>query len=111
MPWPLTTSADTRRLWAVVAILLLAVLTPTVCVLWFMNQAVTNERWAVRQRLQEAYKGELATRQRRIDDQWQKVDAALEGSQKETPAAAFRGLVTQGGVTSVLVYSKSGGDG
>ena len=36
-------------------LLLLAVLVPSVCLLWFMNQAVRNERLAVRQKLAEAY--------------------------------------------------------
>ena len=42
---------------------LLAVLVPSVCLLWFMNQAVHNERLAVRQRLVEAYRANLSLMQ------------------------------------------------
>ncbi len=40
-------------------LLLLAVLVPSVCLLWFMNQAVHNERLAVRQKLVDAYRVNL----------------------------------------------------
>ena len=43
-----------------VMLLLLAVLVPSVCLLWFMNQAVKSERSAARQKLFEAYRGHLA---------------------------------------------------
>jgi len=36
-------------------LLAVAVILPTVCLLWFMNQAVTNERLAVRQKLVDVY--------------------------------------------------------
>src|SRR4051812_35221052 len=106
MPWPSTSSpSDARRLWAALAALLLAVLAPTVCVLWFMNQAVANERWAVRQRLQDVYQGELAARQKRLGEQWKQVEEDLSMSRvrvvstgisnialTEPPAGVFRKL-------------------
>jgi len=46
-------------LWPVLA-LLLAVLVPAVCLLWFMNAAMQNERFAARQRLGEAYRSQLS---------------------------------------------------
>ena len=39
----------------VVLLLLVAVILPTVCLLWFMGQAVKNERLAVRQKLIDVY--------------------------------------------------------
>jgi signal transduction histidine kinase len=107
MPRPFT-SSDAHRLWTMLVLLLLAVLAPTLFVLWFMNQAVANERWAVRQRLQEVYQGELTARQKRLDEQWKKVDASLAATQTTAPAEAFRQLVTREGFTSVLVYRPSG---
>lgn len=44
------------HLW-VVLLLATAVILPTVCLLWFMTQAVRNERLAVRQRLVDIYAG------------------------------------------------------
>ncbi|MHC4737505.1 MAG: hypothetical protein ACYS9Y_01235 [Planctomycetota bacterium] len=39
----------------VILLLGVAVVLPTVCLLWFMTQAVKNERLAVRQRLMDVY--------------------------------------------------------
>lgn len=44
-----------KELWAVLALLLAAVLVPTACVLWFMTQAMENEQLAMRQRLVEIH--------------------------------------------------------
>ena len=43
------------RLRWVVLLLIIAVVLPTVCLLWFMTQAVKNERLAVRQKLIDVY--------------------------------------------------------
>jgi hypothetical protein len=47
------------RLWPVLLLLLAVVLVPTACLLWLMTVAIRNERLAVRQRLGEAYRGQL----------------------------------------------------
>ena len=68
-------------LWPVLLVLLLAVLVPTGCVLWFMLCAVRNERLAVRQKLEEAYRGHLSIVQERLANHWeQKVEALEEGA-------------------------------
>ena len=38
-----------------VLLLAIAVILPTVCLLWFMSQAVKNERLAVKQKLTDIY--------------------------------------------------------
>lgn len=48
--------ASTDQLRWVAVLLATAVILPTVCLLWFMTQAVKNERLAVRQRLQTWYR-------------------------------------------------------
>jgi signal transduction histidine kinase len=50
-----TDSLSNQLRWVVV-LLAAAVILPTVCLLWFMNQAVRNERLAVRQRLETIYR-------------------------------------------------------
>ncbi|MHC4288972.1 MAG: sensor histidine kinase, partial [Planctomycetota bacterium] len=45
----------------VILLLAAAVILPTVCLLWFMNQAVQNERLAVRQKLIDAYQKRAIT--------------------------------------------------
>jgi len=54
----------------VVLLLAIAVILPTVCLLWFMSQAVKNERLAVRQKLSDVYKQRLEIMSKRIDDLW-----------------------------------------
>ena len=44
-----------NQLWWVILLLTIAVILPTVCLLWFMTQAVKNERLAVRQKLIDSY--------------------------------------------------------
>ena len=49
------TDTMSNQLRWVILLLAAAVILPTVCLLWFMNQAVKNERLAVRQRLTDFY--------------------------------------------------------
>ncbi|MBN1816462.1 MAG: GHKL domain-containing protein [Sedimentisphaerales bacterium] len=56
----------------VVLLLATVVILPTVCLLWFMTQAVRNERLAVRQKLVDLYEGEVKRIAETIDnDIWQ----------------------------------------
>ncbi len=52
-------------------LLAIAVVLPTVCLLWFMTQAVKNERLAVRQKLIDVYKTE-------IEKKFSELDSKLE---------------------------------
>jgi signal transduction histidine kinase len=61
-------------------LLVLAVVVPTACVLWFMHAAVRNERMAVRQKLADAYGGQLEAAARQVDLHWQERAAELEAS-------------------------------
>ena len=54
----------------VVLLLAIAVILPTVCLLWFMTQAVRNERLAVRQKLTDVYQQRLNILSKGIDDLW-----------------------------------------
>ena len=51
-------------------LLAVAVILPTVCLLWFMNQAVKNDRLAVRQKLTDIYQLRLDTLSKSADDLW-----------------------------------------
>ena len=52
--------------WLFVLLALLTVL-PAVCVLWFMNDALTRESAASHQRVLEAYRGQLRLVRSRLD--------------------------------------------
>ncbi|MHC4098345.1 MAG: sensor histidine kinase [Planctomycetota bacterium] len=57
----------------VILLLAVAVILPTVCLLWFMSQAVKNERLAVRQRLIDSYKNSLGKLKEYNEDIWLKL--------------------------------------
>jgi len=65
-----TISAGYNQLRWVVLLLAIAVILPTVCLLWFMTQAVKNERLAVRQKLTDVYQQRLDILSKRVDDLW-----------------------------------------
>ncbi len=54
----------------VILLLAIAVIVPTVCLLWFLTQAVKNERLAVRQKLITFYQGQLAKTIEKTDEEW-----------------------------------------
>ncbi|MCK4885869.1 MAG: hypothetical protein KAS96_00710, partial [Planctomycetes bacterium] len=57
----------------VMLLLVVAVVLPAVCLLWFMNQAVKNERFAIRQKLTDLYTNKAKKIiDDNIDSYWQK---------------------------------------
>lgn len=74
----------------VVLLLAVAVILPTICLLWFMNQAVKNEHLAVKQKLTDAFSQQLEIIRKRVDDLWMaqinelEQQAALEQKPVET---------------------------
>jgi signal transduction histidine kinase len=62
--------AGQNQLRWVVLLLAIAVILPTVCLLWFMSHAVRNERLAVKQKLTDVYQQRLDGLSRRLDDLW-----------------------------------------
>jgi signal transduction histidine kinase len=95
-------------LWPVL-LSLLVVLIPTACVLWFLSEAVQNERLAARQRLTEAYRGYLPMLRSRLETYWQQQAVALDVAAGKSPApAAFAACVSAGLVDSVVCYDASG---
>jgi nitrogen-specific signal transduction histidine kinase len=90
-------------------VLLLAVLVPAACLLWFMGAAMRNERLAARERLTEAYAVQLAMSQTRLDEYWQQQAIELEKiAQTNTPPAAFAKCVRAGVAESVVLFDERG---
>ncbi len=90
-------------------LLLVAVVVPTACVLWFMTEAMRNERLAVRQKLTEAYRDQLTAAQRRLETEWRARTGALANVDPIAPAGeTFARLVATGDYTSVLIYDRAG---
>ena len=93
-----------------VLLLFAITLVPAVCLVWFMNAAAQNERLAVREKLIEAYRGQLATTQERITEYWTELADELNRlSETNIPAAEiFRECVQKGLADSVIVLNEQG---
>ncbi|MHC4526614.1 MAG: histidine kinase dimerization/phospho-acceptor domain-containing protein, partial [Planctomycetota bacterium] len=63
-------STGSGQLWPILLLLAVVVILPTVCLLWFMSQAVKNERLAVRQKLFDSYEDSLAKMKEYNEDIW-----------------------------------------
>ena len=69
------------------ALLVLLTIVPAVFVLWFMRAAVTAESESSRQRVREAYRGQLRLVRSRLDPLWRLHVARLTGD--GAPAERF----------------------
>ncbi|HOX58092.1 MAG TPA: HAMP domain-containing sensor histidine kinase [Candidatus Paceibacterota bacterium] len=90
-------------------LLLLAVLVPSVCLLWFMSQAAHNERLAARQKLADAYRVNLGLAQKEVEGYWARTIAELEtDAERLTPAALFAKTVRAGLAEAVVCVDAEG---
>ncbi len=97
-----------RSLWAVLGVLLLGVLVPTGCVLWFMNAAMRNEHLAVRQKLIDVYNERLISLRSDLEPYWDEKVAGLDEGRGLSAPERFAKLVRSGAVESVVVYDEKG---
>jgi signal transduction histidine kinase len=88
------------------ALLVLLTVVPAAFVLWFMNAAVSAENESARQRVGEAYRGQLRLVRARLDPLWKAHVArlAVDGA----PAAQFEQLVTGGIAEGVVILDAAG---
>ena len=92
-----------------VALLTLVVLLPTACVLWFMTQAMQNERLAMQQKLADFYQGQLAAMGDRFDEDWARRAEELTRSVQTMPAPqAFIRSVESDLADSVIIFDGQG---
>ena len=87
-------------------LLLLVVLVPIGCVLWFMNEAVAAQSEAARQSVLDAYRGQLRLVRGRVDAHWRDVAATLNAS--GTPEERFARLVEQEAAEGVAILRPDG---
>ncbi len=101
----------------VILLLAIAVILPTVCLLWFMSQAVKNERLAVRQKLSDVYKQRLEIMSKRIDDLWSDRISLVEreSAGKRQPVEMFDLLAGRDSGTrgsricdAIIIYDSNG---
>jgi signal transduction histidine kinase len=96
-----------RGLWGVVALILLAVLVPTACILYFMNEAIDNQRDVARQKLAEAYRGQLRNMADRIEDSWTTRMADIDRI-AASPEAHFEQATKRHLADSIIVLGEDG---
>lgn len=98
-----------REFWFILGLLTLAVTVPTLCLLWFMTQAVTNERLAVRQKLSEYYQSQISVVEPDISDFWNKKRALLSlPADALSPGDRFVELMENGASDSAIVFGPDG---
>jgi signal transduction histidine kinase len=90
------------------ALLVIAVIVPSLCVLWFMNEAARNQADASRSAVLDAYRGQLRLVRARVNAYWEARAAELEGSLTGSAASDFKRLTTGGDVDSVVILSGRG---
>ena len=96
-----------QRAWLTL-LLLLAVTVPSVCLLWFMNQAVRNERLAVRQKLMDVYRGHLTLAGERLDEYWRHYAERLEQLENLPSHALFAKVVQTGLADAAICFDANG---
>ncbi|HLQ50822.1 MAG TPA: hypothetical protein VK129_04945, partial [Terriglobales bacterium] len=105
---PLTTMTGTGRVrtgWPVL-LLATAVLLPTACVLWLIDDAIRNQRLVVRQTLVDAYESQLSLVKQRLEDEWSRRAKALDATASD--ASGFAALVKSGRADSAIILNSAG---
>jgi len=93
----------------VVLLLAVAVILPTLCLLWFMNEAVSSTRLAVRQKLVTIYEDQLPTVARQVEEGFAAdCRSAKDKARGLDPYGQFRLAVTEHHCEGLIVYSPNG---
>ena len=87
-------------------LLVLVMLLPAACVLWFLNEAVITQSAAARQAVLEAYRGQLRLVRSRIDGHWRAEAARLNST--ANPAQQFARLMLDGVSDGVVLLYPDG---
>src|SRR5262249_37509181 len=93
--------------WLVLLFLLLAVIVPTACLVWSMNDAAESQSIASRQAVLEAYRGQLRLVRDQVDSYWQSEAAKLDTKTQPTPED-FPRLIKSGAANSVIILRDDG---
>ena len=100
---------ENRAAWLAPLVLLFGVLVPTVCVLWFMNEAARTQSDSARQSIADAYRGQLWLIRDRVDSYWAARATALQGMSGGRTASSFLLAVNEGVADSVVFLNLGGG--
>ncbi len=91
------------------ALLALAVVLPTVSLLWFMSRVIANERLVVRQKLSALYQDKLTDASARTGALFTNRLASLDNIKPDAnPYAAFRRLVLENNFQGLVIWNADG---
>lgn len=90
-------------------LLFLVVLVPSACLLWFLNQAVRNERLAARQKLGEAYRAHLSLAVDKLNTYCRQAGAQLEAEAERLPAPTLFARQVKAGLADALICFDAAG--
>lgn len=88
----------------ILLLLVLAIVLPTVCLLWFMGQAVSNERLVVRQKLINSYRIVLSDQLKHVEQRWGEIISTFGVEQDLSPRMQLDRLATEDLADGLLVY-------
>jgi signal transduction histidine kinase len=94
-----------RSAWLALLFLVLGVIAPTGCVLWFMHVAARGQADAARQSVAEAYRGQLRFLRDKVDAYWEKRASVLQQSAGKGGAADFARSV-KAGLADSFIFPK-----
>ncbi len=97
-----------RSNWLLPLFLILGVLLPAGCVLWFMNDAAASQASAARQSVTEAYRNQLPLLRDRVEAYWQARREVLDALAGSGTPADFARAVKAGLADSLIFFGTSG---
>ena len=93
----------------VLLLLAIAVVVPTLCLLWFMTQAVKNERLAIRQKLVSVYENKLTEAVQKANDVWLQNQKFLDSRRAGAhPYQTLLSVVSDNGYDGLIIYDATG---
>ena len=102
-------SNSKNQLQWVILLLAVAVILPTVCLLWFMSQAVKNVQIVTKQRLIKVYQEKLAEAAEQACDSWKQEFSSLdEKIASKKPFKMFGYLHDRPYYDGAIIYDKTG---
>ncbi len=98
-----------RGPWPVVVLLVLIVAVPTAWVLWFMNEALENQRLAVRQKLAEVHHGAHTNHRQQQPSAWEsRILALSRRGENHGGSEIFKDIVESGLADGAVVVGQGG---
>jgi signal transduction histidine kinase len=92
-----------RELWLIALFLLIGVVAPTACVLWFMKEAASKEIVIARHTTLEAYRAQMRLERDHLDAFWAERAQALGSRSAQPGAGDFKRIVTSGLADSAII--------